>query len=315
MLYLTFLTLSWQGMNPPSLLAIEIPFDPNIISSGGFTLSWHGLLSFVGVAVAVYLIARWAKRDGIEPDVVYNTAIWAILGGIIGARIVHVADNWHLYSNDLGSVFAIWSGGIGLWGAILGGWLAGVAYAYVAKYPIGKLMDLAAPAMLIGQSVGRIGDIINGEHWSRATELPWGWFFSHPESPGRIGAIRLFGDGDQPVHPTVFYEIIWNMVSLAIVWKLRGRLKPDGSIWMLYLTLYAIGRFSVQWLRLDPVKFWGLQEAHIIAILVLLVTIPYLVLKTRFVKPGEEPDDPSSQRPTTRRERRERARERARDRA
>ncbi|MBI4306355.1 MAG: prolipoprotein diacylglyceryl transferase, partial [Chloroflexi bacterium] len=80
---------------------IRIPFDPNIISSGSFTLSWHGLLSFVAVAAAVVLVARWAKRDGIDPDIVYNPAVGAIAGGIIGARIVHVADNWHIYRHDL----------------------------------------------------------------------------------------------------------------------------------------------------------------------------------------------------------------------
>ncbi len=282
-------------MDHLSLLAIKIPFDPNIFSSGSFSLSWHGLLSFVGVAVAVYLTARWAAREKLNTDMVYNTAIWAILGGIVGARIVHVTDNWGVYRSNPGELFAIWSGGIGLWGAILGGWIAGMVYARISRYPVGKLMDLTAPALLIAQTIGRVGDIINGEHWSRATDLPWGWFFTHPDSPARPGAQRDFGDPERPVHPAVVYEMIWNLAVLAVLFRLRGKLKPDGSLWMVYLGLYAIGRFAIQFVRLDDVKFWGLQQAHLIAILVWLVVVPFIVWKTRFKKPGEDEAPPAPQ--------------------
>lgn len=297
---------------------INIPFDPNIISTGSFTLSWHGLFSFVAVAVAVYLVARWAKRESLDPDIVYNTAVWAIAGGIIGARIVHVADNWHIYRQDLTQVLAVWEGGIGLWGAILGGSLAGIAYALYAKYPVRKLLDLTAPALLIAQSIGRIGDIINGEHWSTATSMPWGWYFTDPDSPARIGAQRSYGDPEQPVHPAVVYEMIWNGLVFALLWKLRGRLKPEGSLWMVYLALYAVGRFMIQFVRLDPPKLFGLQEAHMIAILVMAATVPFIVWKTRFKSPGEaKPGEPKSGEPkppqgrVDRRERRARARAKA----
>ena len=98
------------------LLEIEIPFNPNLIDAGGFVLAWHGLLSFVGVATAVWLVARWARQERLDPDMVYNTAIWAILGGIVGARVVHVADNWgSVYGfNDPIELVAVWSGGIDL---------------------------------------------------------------------------------------------------------------------------------------------------------------------------------------------------------
>ncbi|MGB1748882.1 MAG: prolipoprotein diacylglyceryl transferase [Dehalococcoidia bacterium] len=271
------------------IAAIEIPFNPNLVAGGNLSLSWHGLLSFVGVAAAIWMVSRAAKRDGLDRDLVYNTAIFGIIGGIIGARLVHVFDNWDIYGSDPGRIFAIWSGGIGLWGGILGGWIAGAAYAWIAKAPVGKFMDIAAPAMLVAQTIGRVGDIINGEHWSRALDLAWGWYFTHPDSPARIGAERFFGDPERPVHPTVVYEMIWNMIGLFLITKLRGKLKPDGSIWLVYVTWYSIGRFSIQYLRLDDVKFWGLQEAHIIAILVLSFTIPYMIKNLRWA------DDPLDQ--------------------
>ena len=97
---------------------------------------------------------------------------------------------------------------------------------------------------------------------------------------------------------------------LGVLFMLRGKLKPAGSLWMVYLALYAIGRFGIQWLRLDPVKFWGLQEAHLIAILVLFVAVPFLIIKTRFVSPGD--DDKPAASPTRGREQRRRRRAAAR---
>jgi len=291
------------------IAAIEIPFNPNLVAGGNLSLSWHGLLSFVGVAAAIWMVGRAAKRDGLDQDLVYNTAIFGIIGGIIGARLVHVFDNWDIYGSDPGRIFAIWSGGIGLWGGILGGWIAGAAYAWIAKAPVGKFMDIEAPAMFVAQTIGRVGDIINGEHWSRALDLAWGWYFTHPDSPARIGAERFFGDPERPVHPTVVYEMIWNMIGLFLITKLRGKLKPDGSIWMVYVTWYSVGRFTIQYLRLDDVKFWGLQEAHIIAILVLSFTIPYMIKNLRWA------DDPLDQNKGDTRSASRRKRDRQRDQA
>lgn len=303
------------------IAAIEIPFDPNISGGSGFALSWHGFLSFVAVAVAVWLVARAARREpSVTADMVYNTAIWGIIGGIIGARLVHVADNWDFYGNNLTEIFAVWEGGIGLWGGILGGWLGGATYAYFVKYPVGKLMDLTAAPLLLAQTIGRIGDIINGEHISHTTDLPFAWFFTHPDSPARIGNANAHANPDAETHPAVVYEMIWNIIGLFILYKLRGRLKPDGSLFMLYLAYYSLGRFMIQFIRLDKAYFAHLQEAHLIAIGVMAIAVPYLAWKARFKNaeemaagPGDGEDPDSPQAPGRRR--RERAARRARAKA
>ena len=227
-------------------------------------------------------------REGLDQEQVYNTALWGVLGGIVGARIVHVLDNWSVYGDDPLSIFAVWNGGIGLWGGILGGWIAGMIYAYFAKAPIGRLMDIAAAPLLVAQTIGRIGDIINGEHWSRPLEMFWGWYFTDIDSPARSVIDQypeIFGtDVDRPVHPAVVYEMIANIMILGVIFLLRGRVRPAGSIFMIYLALYATARFGIQFVRLDDVKFWGLQEAHLIAILVWLVTIPWIIWKVRFTR-------------------------------
>ena len=165
---------------------IEIDIGPYLISSGTFLLSWHGLFSFVAVATAVYLVGRWAPMKGIEPDDIYSIAIWAILGGIVGARLVHVIDNWDYYQYNLLQILFIWSGGIGVWGGILGGFMGGAAYAFIAKHPIGIIADLTAPALLLVQTIGRLGDIVNGEHCARAaTEFILAFNWIRPESDAR----------------------------------------------------------------------------------------------------------------------------------
>ncbi len=299
----------------PLLDGINIPFDPYIFSGGATAFSWHGFLTFVAVATAIWMAGRAALREGLNQEQVYNTALWGVLGGIVGARLVHVIDNWSIYSDDLVSIFAVWGGGIGLWGGILGGWVGGLIYAYFAKAPIGRFMDIAAAPLLVAQTIGRIGDVINGEHWSRALDTFWGWYFTDVDSPARLGATREYGDAEQPVHPAVVYEMIANVAILYVIYRLRGKIVPSGSVFMVYLALYATARFAIQFIRLDSVKFWGMQEAHFISIIVWLITIPWIIWKVRFTNRGRRrPNDGglSDDRVSAGRTRRQRQREMAR---
>jgi phosphatidylglycerol:prolipoprotein diacylglycerol transferase len=166
------------------------------------------------------------------------------------------------------------------------GYLKGAMYARFKEFSIGRLADVSAPALLIAQTIGRIGDIINGEHVSVGTDLPWGFVYSHQASP----SFQLWGlTASQPV---IAYEMLWNMVVLAAIWRLRGRLAPPGMLFALYLMLYSLGRFFIQFLRLDKPWFAGLQEAHLIALVVLAITVPLLAYKARFVKPAPAPAAP-----------------------
>jgi phosphatidylglycerol:prolipoprotein diacylglycerol transferase len=267
---------------------IKIGMGPDMIDSGGFNLTWHGFFAFLGVVVAIWIIRRIAMQQKVKVEMVENVALWAVIGGVVGARIVHVADHWGFYSNNPDEIIAIWNGGIGLWGAILGGFLAGVAAAYLQVYPIPRLMDLAPVGMLVGQAVGRIGDIINGEHFSKATSLPWGVVYTHSENPSVLQGITV------PQHPVVAYELLFDLALAWVMYRLLGRLKPDGMLFVAYVASYGLWRFFIQFFRTDDVKFASLQEAHIIALLVLAVTVPLLVYKARWVK---APPPPSAKKP------------------
>jgi phosphatidylglycerol---prolipoprotein diacylglyceryl transferase len=291
--------------------AIPIGIDPNIIDFGPFLLSWHGFFTFIAVAVAVYLVHRWGIREGTNSDALLSVSVWAIIGGIIGARILHIIDFWDdFYSHNPLSVLFIWQGGIAIFGAILGGFVGGSLYIMIrnsdwflrvwGKYfrfagepnkaplpGIGHLADIAAPALLIAMAIGRIGDIINGEHFASFTSLLWGVVYTHPESPGF---------GRPASHPAVAYEMLFDLALLLVIWPLRHRLRPHGMLFALYLALYSTGRFFISFLRDEfNTYFLGLNEAQIVALIVIIVTVPLLVYKAQLVRPA--PRRESQQRP------------------
>ncbi len=279
--------------------AISIPFGPNIFSIGPFLLSWHGFLTFVAVATAVILTVRWGRREGLDGDAILSVAVWGIIGGIIGARVLHVIDFWSFYAANPLTILQVWLGGIAIYGAILGGFVSASSYILIrnsnwflnlwGKYfrfagepekaplpQIGLLADITAPALLIAMAIGRIGDIINGEHWAKFTDLPWGVVYTHLDSPGATRAAS---------HPAVAYELLFDLVVLAIIWPLRNRLRPHGMVFVLYGALYSVGRFFLSFLRIEQNTYFGgaLNEAQIVALVVMVIAIPLLVYKAQFV--------------------------------
>ena len=252
-------------MNIP-LMSIRIGIDPNMVDVGNLVLTWHGFLTFIAVAVSVILVGRWAKKEGLVTDAVYSVAVWCIIGGIIGTRLLHVIDLWDdFYRHNPGQIVKIWEGGITIYGGILGGFIGGAIYMLVRNHPrflgawnkvfriaklersplptVGRLADIAAPALLLSMAVGRIGDIINGEHVAKLTTFPWGFVYTHPDSPSNAAY------GLAASHPAVVYEMLWDLAVLAMIWPLRNRLRPHGMLFALYLALYSAGKFFVSFLR------------------------------------------------------------------
>jgi len=250
---------------------INIGIDPVLVSVGPFSISWHSLFIALAVAVGVWLAASLTTRAGLSREILYSGALWAIPGGIVGARLVHVIDYWSFYSANPGAILSFWEGGLAIWGAILGGTITVVIYARVRRLPFAPYADIAALGLILGQAIGRIGDIINGEHISRATSLPWGVVYTHPESPGY---------GLSPSHPAVAYELLMDLLIFGVLWKIRGHIRPDGSLFLLYLTAYSIGRFFLSFLRLDSnTVLYGLNQPQWISLMVLALALPILLLQ------------------------------------
>ena len=261
---------------------IVIDLDPNI-HLGPITLAWHGIFTAVGIFFGVWLATKLVTNRVSEADAT-AIATWGVVGGIIGARIFHVADCWTGCAGIPGGYSAhpelipqIWTGGIAVWGAAIGGVLGGLVVALRrGNIPIGFTADGAAPAIGLGFAIGRIGDIINGEHHAVACEAPLGLCvgFSNPATLGQPG----------PVHLVVAYDMVWNLAGVAGALLLRGRALPNGLIFWLWLGWYAIGRFALGYLRIgDPSYAFGLREDQAIGLIVLAAAIPMIF---RYLSPS-----------------------------
>ncbi|MBI2323870.1 MAG: prolipoprotein diacylglyceryl transferase [Chloroflexi bacterium] len=251
---------------------IEIPFDPEI-HLGPISLAWHGIFTAVGIFLGVWLAIR-LLRGRVSEDAGYSVATWGVLGGIIGARMLHVADRWDFYSQHLEQVPQIWTGGIAVWGAAIGGVLGGFLVALRRRdVPIGGTADAAAAGIGLGFGVGRIGDIINGEHHALPCEVARICVgYTNPATLGQPG----------PVHLAIGYEMIWDLLGVGLVLWLLGRFawrRPEGRIFWTWLVSYALGRWLIGYLRVgDPTPIAGLRQDQVVAVAVLLVAIAALAL-------------------------------------
>jgi len=253
---------------------MTIGVDPVAFGVGSFEIRWYGIMVALAVLVGVWIPLRLARRwGGIEltQSQLLSIAVWGVIGGIIGARLIHVFDEWSYFMEHPGEI--IGGAGLGIFGAILGGTLFGVVYAKVKGFPIGRICDIAAYGLISAQAVGRIGCILNGCCYGTPTDLPWGAAWTDPDSDG-FAATTLAG---VKVHPTQLYELLWDLVVLALIWKLRHRVRRAGAIYLIYISVYSIGRFTISFWRENEEAFLGLQQAQVVSLAVLIIALGLLV--------------------------------------
>ena len=269
-----------------TFLEIQIDLDPNLLTVGAFTLTWHGVFSVLGILAAIRM-TQWLawRRDQIDGDKIYDAAFWAVVVGLLGARIHFVVENWHLFQAAPIKVFYINEGGISQWGGIFGAMLGIWIWSYRNKVSFWKLLDAVSLPALVGLGVGRIGDVINGEHHGIPTTLPWGVRYVNAHTLGQPGLV---------VHPEVAYEMILCFGLVLLLLPYYNRLKarfPDGVIGLWFLGVYAVGRFFLSYLRADQVEY-GLRQAQWASILMVLLAIVfslYLLRRRVAAAPVVEP--------------------------
>ena len=253
---------------------INIDVSPVAFTIGPLSVRWYGIMIALAVLTLVLWVV-WQVRKGasLSYDTIFTAAVVGIPFGIIVSRLLHVIDLWSYYSQNLGQIVGF--SGLTIYGAILGATLAIWIYSKVSKFRFGYLADLVAPAAILAQAIGRVGCLLNGCCYGRPTSLPWGIVYTNPESLGPIGV---------EVHPTQFYEIIFNLLVFGLLLKLKGRFKPDGSLFLIYLGLYSLWRFGIGFLREGTPFLLGLEQAQVIGLIILAIAIPTLAYRARWVK-------------------------------
>jgi phosphatidylglycerol:prolipoprotein diacylglycerol transferase len=226
------------------LLSIDIGIDPTIADFGPFELTWHGLFTAVGILLGFLFAARFISRVGVTEDDAFSIMLIGTITGIIGARAMFVLENRVQFEGEWLDVLRINEGGITIYGAVIGGVLGAVAYGLIRRLPIMRGLDAAGFGLLLGMAIGRIGDLINGEHISKATDLPWGVVYTHPASPSwQLGA----------THPATTYEMIGDLliIGVMLVIYMRFWAQRPGLTFFTGLVLYSAMRFGVSYLRVD----------------------------------------------------------------
>jgi len=252
---------------------------------GPVPLRAYALAILLGIVLAVWIARRrWAARGG-DPDQVLEIAFWAVPFGIVGGRLYHVITSPDAYFGEGGEplrAFAIWQGGLGIWGAVALGGLGAWIGARRQGLRLAPFADALAPGLLVAQAVGRLGNWFNQELFGGPTTLPWGLEIDDAHLPAGFPSGTLF-------HPTFLYELLWNLAGAALlVWLDRRYRLGHGRVFWLYVVLYTAGRLWIELLRIDPAhEFFGLRVNVWTSIIVGLgALVAFLVVGRRY--PGRD---------------------------
>ena len=230
----------------PILASIPSPSD-NAIKIGGLELRAYGLAIALGVIAAIWIARRrWAARGG-DPDDISRIALWAVLAGLIGARLYHVLTDLDRFEGRWLHVFAVWEGGLGIPGGLIAGVGTGAFVAHRRGLPVAQLLDVVAPALPVAQAIGRLGNWFNQELFGRPTDLPWGLEIDPAHRPAGYLNVATF-------HPTFLYEALWNLALAGglVLWERHHPNSRPGRLFAYYVAGYAVGRAWVEALRIDP---------------------------------------------------------------
>lgn len=223
---------------------------------------------------------RYAARGG-DPELVLDIAIAVIPAGIIGGRLYHVATDWEKYFGlgaNPADALKITNGGLGIWGAVALGVLAAWAVAKWRKVPFAPVLDAAAPAIILGQAIGRLGNWFNQELYGGPTSLPWGLeIYQRVDEFGRVAPVTGTSTGEvlAVVHPTFLYEMVWNVLAcLVIVWADRKFKMGGGRVFALYVAAYTLGRFFIELMRVDDATLiFGVRINNITSLVVFFCAV------------------------------------------
>ncbi len=278
----------------PGLGIEQFHIDKIAFTVFGHGIAWYGILITFGMVLAVLLALHLCKKEGITSDDIIDLAFTVIVFGVIGARTYYVIFSWGEINyvatgrtwiqNLLGTLYnciAVWNGGLAIYGGVLGGLISAFVFSKIKKINYLKLTDILAACVLVGQIIGRWGNFINIEAFGGETDLPW-----------RMGITYIINNtviSEKFVHPTFFYESLWNICVLTVILILYRKKKFDGQMSATYFIGYGIGRMLIEGLRTDSLMLGNLRVSQGLSfLLVALGVVMYIVLGSKAKSKREE---------------------------
>ena len=239
---------------------------PVLIQLGTFEIRSYGIIVALSFLLGLWLSTKEAKRKGLDPALIQDFALYALLGGIIGARIYYVLfSNPAYFLQKPWEIVAIWHGGIGIIGALLGGLLTALWYCRKKNVSFWRFADTLAPGAVLAQAVGIFACLLNGDSYGKSTDLAWAITYTDPRAMAPLNV---------PLHPVEIYELLSYFLVFLLVWQTRRKYRTDGFAFLIYLAGYGAARFSVEFFRGDPAIFaWGIPAAQVFSVALILVSI------------------------------------------
>ncbi len=263
-----------------------INVNPVAFHIGSFPVSWYGIM----IGLAVIELVGWALlavRRGARLTYrqVFIAALIGVPGGIIGAKLFHVIDYAHYFWAHPGEIITGFSAGWAIYGAVLGAALGIWIYSRVTHRSFAYFLDVIVPGIILAQAIGRVGCTLNGCCYGDVTVLFCAITYVHGN--------QIIG----PVQPTQIYEIIYDLIVFGVLLKLRNRLRPDGSLFLVYLAAYSAWRFGIDFIRPNPIWFLHLHESQIIAAIAFIFSVTLLLRRTHWVGKDTDNDGPNEEVP------------------
>ncbi|RCK71902.1 MAG: Prolipoprotein diacylglyceryl transferase [Ignavibacteriae bacterium] len=257
---------------------------PELFKIGPLTVYSYGLMLGIAFIVASYLLTKELKRKNLNPNLASNITMLAIIFGIAGAKLAHLIENWDafLYA-PLEMIFS--AAGLTFYGGFILATIVIIYYLKHKKVKVLKVTDAAAPGLMLGYGIARIGCHLSGDgDYGIPTNLPWAMSYERGTYPPSVAfrdfpeIVEKYGvNGVVPdnifVHPAPLYETLMAVILFLILWKLRKKILVDGKLFMIYLVFAGIERLLVEFIRINPRIFFGLSEAQLISILLIIIGI------------------------------------------
>jgi len=256
---------------------LTISVDPVAFTIGSLHVRWYGIMIALAVASLLVVMLRETKRLGIDRDI-YSISFWGILGGVAGGRLAYVIYEWEHFVANPRDIIGF--EGLAQNGMIIGVIVAALIYMRVTRMRFSTLLkmgDAVAVGTPLALAIGRIGCTLNGCCTGQLS--PFQFFpLAVIYTPRDAMSPQYW---NVPVYPTNIYHLLWNLIVFAIVWRLRGKFKPEGGLFFFFICLFAIGDFAIRFLRTDEPVLWGLRQAQVLDLAALAIFLPWLIIRIR----------------------------------
>lgn len=237
----------------------------------GKNIYWYGIIIAAALVCAIVYASAEAKKMGLPEETISDVVLFGVPAAIVGARLYYVAFSWDSYKSDYMKIFAVWEGGLAVYGGLAAGILTGMIYCRVKKIRFSQLADCASIAFLIGQCIGRWGNFVNAEAYGTETSLPW--------------RMQITEAGKTMcVHPTFFYEFLWNLAGIVLLSCIKKKKPFSGFLFLVYLIWYGIGRAFIESLRTDSLMLGNLRISQLASVVIAATSVIVIFVKINKIK-------------------------------